>query len=120
MNKYFAQLLIFSLLLFPSAAWAKDRQYGGYTGPSDLKASTVAEVMKAGDDSPVIMVGHIEKHLGGERYQFKDDTGTITVEIDHQDWRGLTVGPEDIVELWGEVDRDLTNRKVDVDRIVKR
>ncbi|MDI5434721.1 NirD/YgiW/YdeI family stress tolerance protein, partial [Salmonella enterica subsp. enterica serovar Kentucky] len=45
--------------------------------------------------------------IGTERlYVFKDATGTINVDIDHKRWNGLTVTPQDTVEIQGEVDKD--------------
>ena len=92
---------------------------GGYTGPS-AASMTVAEAKKLGDDTPVVLVGKIEKSLGGEKYVFTDNTGSVTVEIDNDDWRGLTVNDKDTVEIRGEVDKDFMNFEIDVDSIAKK
>lgn len=89
---------------------------GGYTGPSSA-AATVEQALNMRDDTPVILVGNIVQHLGGDKYLFRDATGEVTVEIDHKDWRGVTVGPDDLVEIQGEVDRDWNAIEVDVDLI---
>ena len=59
---------------------------GGFTGPG-LSVSTVAEANKMSDDQPVVLVGQIQQSLGDEKYLFKDASGTITIEIDDEDWR---------------------------------
>lgn len=92
---------------------------GGYTGPS-AAAMTVAEAKELRDDSPVILIGKITKSLGGEKYLFTDGTETVTIEIDDDDWRGLTVGENDTVEIRGEVDKGFTSYEIDVDSIVKK
>ena len=92
---------------------------GGYTGPS-AAAMTVAEAKKLSDDTPVVLVGNIEKSLGGEKYLFTDKTGSVTVDIDNEDWRGLTVNEDDTVELRGEVDKEFMNFEISVDSIAKK
>lgn len=94
-------------------------QQGGFTGPSIAK-STVAEAKNLSDDTPVILTGKIEKSLGGEKYLFSDQTGSLTVEIDNEDWRGVTVSENDVVEIRGEIDKDLMSMKIDVDSVVKK
>lgn len=96
------------------------QQAGGYTGPSAVSTMTVSEVLKLGDDKPVILVGKIEKSLGNEKYTFTDNTGSVTVEIDDEEWRGLTLNENDIVEIKGEIDKDFTSFEVDVDSITKK
>ena len=92
---------------------------GGFSGPG-LALSTVREALTMRDDTHVILRGNIMRHLGKDRYLFQDATGTVTVEIDHDKWGGQTITPGDAVELYGEIDRDLFNVEVEVDRVVKR
>ncbi len=91
-----------------------------YTGPSAVKTMSVAEALKLGDDAPVILTGKITKDLGGEKYLFTDQTGSVTVEIDNEDWRGVTANENDTVEIRGEVDKDLMNFEIDVDAVSKK
>ena len=88
---------------------------GGFTGPANI--TTVAQAMNLPDDAPVIMRGRIVNSLGNERYTFTDNTGSITVEIERKVWGTLTVGPNDLVEISGEIDRERNRVEVDVDRI---
>lgn len=70
------------------------------------------------DDMHVVLRGNIVQHLGKKKYLFKDETGTITVEIHKDKWRGQTVTPETAVELRGEVDKDWNSVEIDVDEII--
>ncbi|ENX16271.1 TIGR00156 family protein [Acinetobacter sp. CIP 64.2] len=65
---------------------------------------TVSQVAKLADETGVTLTGQITKHLQSDHYEFKDRSGTISVEIDDDLWRqaGLKVG--DHVRLVGEVD----------------
>lgn len=100
------------------AVSASNQNNGGFSGPS-LNRLSVAEAKKLGDDSHVKLVGKIEKHLGGENYQFTDDSDSVIVEIDHDVWRGLTIGPDDTVIIYGEIDKDFFDFKIEVDKILK-
>lgn len=91
---------------------------GGFSGPG-INVSSVEQARSMRDDSPVILRGNIVQHLGKDKYLFRDGTGTIRVEIDHDKWGGLTISPQDQVELHGEVDKDWNSIEIDVDRVVK-
>lgn len=64
-------------------------QKGGFSGPNGTVA-TVKQAQDMKDDAWVTMRGNIEKRIGDEDYQFRDATGTMTVEIDHKRWEGQT------------------------------
>lgn len=118
-----AAALALSLTLGASAALAKGPAggytEGGYTGPGPA-LSTVSQAKEMRDDTPVTLRGYIIRHLGDERYVFKDNTGTVNVEIDHKRWRGQSVGPNDLVEISGEVEKDWTELEIDVKSVVKK
>ncbi|WP_333978469.1 NirD/YgiW/YdeI family stress tolerance protein [Acinetobacter colistiniresistens] len=65
---------------------------------------SVSQVAKLADETGVTLTGQITKHLQSDHYEFKDRSGTISVEVDDDLWRqaGLKVG--DHVRLVGEVD----------------
>ncbi len=96
---------------------------GGFTGPSVvIGISTIKEAINAGmfsDDTPVTLTGHITHSLGGELYQFKDNTGEIAIKIDHDKWFGLQVTPETKITIQGEIDKELNSIEIDVDRVQK-
>lgn len=90
---------------------------GGFQGPG-LPVMTVADALKVSDDTPVKLAGKIEKSLGDEKYLFKDATGTITIEIDDDDWRGVTATPESELIIEGEVDKDMfRDAEIDVNTV---
>ena len=92
---------------------------GGFTGPGPA-VITVKQALEMRDDANVILRGNIVQHLGGDKYLFKDATGTVKVEIDADEWGGQNVGPNDTVELHGEVDKDWNSVEIDVDRVIKQ
>ncbi len=106
-SKLFSGTLALGLLAAVSS-------YAAFQGaPSPV--TTVAEALKMGDDTPVVLRGKIQKAIGHEKYIFADETGNVTVEIDNEDWRGVDVGPEDTIVIRGEVDKDIFTTEIDVD-----
>ena len=101
--------------------------FGAYAVPSAMannntmtEVVTVEQVRGMSDNSPVIIQGYILRKNGENSYVFQDTTGTINLEIDEEDWGGLTVSPNDFVEIWGEVDRNGSSiMEVDVSAIKK-
>ncbi len=120
MNKFItASAVVVALGLSTSAlanGFTGPQQAGGFQGPG-LAPSSVAEALKLNDDTPVVLVGQIEKSLGDEKYLFKDASGSVTVEIDNEDWRGVTVTPKDTIVLQGEIDKDFFKTEIDVDSV---
>ena len=56
------------------------------------------------------------KAVGDEKYQFRDNTGTITVDIDDELWHGKPISAKTPVTLIGEVDIDYKPAKrVEID-----
>lgn len=65
---------------------------------------TVSEARNLPHDSWVVLSGNIINMLpGGRQYTFRDTTGEITADIGPKEWRGLSVGVTDKVEIFGEV-----------------
>jgi uncharacterized protein (TIGR00156 family) len=106
-----------SFLLVAANMVVADVAIAQFTGAGAGGTKTVAEVKQLQDDSKVTLEGYIVKQLGPEHYTFRDDTGEIEVEIDDDEWRGQTVGPEMKIRIDGEVDRDSTSVSVDVERL---
>lgn len=94
-----------------------DPRNGGFQGPDNYQLVTVAETAGLPDDSDVRLEGFIVKALGDEEYEFRDDTGTLVVEIDDEDWGGLEVSPELKVQLHGEIDQERQAVEIDVDGV---
>jgi uncharacterized protein YdeI (BOF family) len=91
------------LSLVAVAAFAQGS--GGFTGPDNLRVVTTVEAAA------------LAKSLGDERYEFRDDSGTIVVEIDGDDWHGIKATPETRIELRGEVDKEWKSTEIDVDSV---
>ena len=67
---------------------------------------SVSQVYSYPNKAPAILRGNIVSWLGGDRYLFRDASGDIMIKIKHDRWWGQTVGPNDTVELGGELKRD--------------
>jgi uncharacterized protein (TIGR00156 family) len=105
------------LLALCAVGVAANAQSEGFKGPDNRTLVTAIEVAKLPDDAEVRLVGYIVKNVGDEKYEFRDETGTIMVEIDDDDWNGVEVTPEQRVEITGEVDQEWQKTELDVDTI---
>lgn len=97
-----------------------------FAGPNNMNNNTMSEVMTVeqvrnlADNSPVIIRGYLLRQNGENSYVFQDSTGTINLEIDDEDWGGVTVSPNEYIEIWGEVDRNgMSMVEVDVSAMKK-
>jgi uncharacterized protein (TIGR00156 family) len=114
------KICVFFLMVTFSVCMINADERGGFTGPSSFAARKVNEVKNLPNNTDVTLEGKIERKLRRGQYLFNDGTGTITVEIDHKEWRGQTVSPEDVVVLYGDVDRSYNGLKIEVDWIEKK
>ena len=80
---------------------------------------TVTEVMSLPDETPVVMRGRITKNMGNNIFVFEDNSGTIMMEIEEDDWNGNTVRVDDIVTVYGNVDKGQNYTEIDVESIVR-
>ena len=83
-------------------------------------SSTVKQALTSRDDTKVQLKGYIVKSIGDEKYQFRDNTGTITVDIDDELWNGRAISAKTPVIINGEVDIDYKPTKrveIDVDSV---
>ncbi len=119
--------ILFLATLISSSVFANNQvinqplnaQQGGFSGPTH-GINSVKAVLDAGmfsDDTPVMLTGYLVASLGGEIYTFKDNTGTIHVEIDHDKWFGLQATPTTKITIHGDIDKELNYTKIDVDRV---
>ena len=99
-----------SAVALSSAAFAgSDNTNGGFTGPgTEMTVVSIQEAKGMNDDAIVVLQGNIQKKIGDELYLFSDGKDTVAIEIDDDDWNGLNVGPDDVVEITGEVDKGLS------------
>jgi uncharacterized protein (TIGR00156 family) len=70
-------------------------------------AVTINEARNLPHDSWVVLTGNIVYSLPPPHdYTFRDSSGEITIDIGPKEWRGLSVGVSDRVEISGEVKRE--------------
>ncbi|WP_025820471.1 NirD/YgiW/YdeI family stress tolerance protein [Shewanella marina] len=91
-------------------------QSGGFVGPQHI-IDNIAAAQKANNDSPVELTGNIIASLGNDQYQFKDNSGVITLDISPENFNGLMVTPATTVTIQGEVDKEWGNCIIDVDSV---
>jgi uncharacterized protein (TIGR00156 family) len=103
-----------ALLVAAPAALA---QSGGFIGADSSPVLTAVTAADRPDESNVRLVGFLIEKLGSERYLFRDDSGTIVVEIDDDDWNGVEASAETRVVIAGEVDREwrILQREIEID-----
>ena len=90
-----------------------------YSGPKEENKVSVAQLKEVADDQWVTLEGKLVKHLGGENYLFRDDSGEVEVEVDGDVWRGTEVGPDDLIRVRGEVDHSWNKTEVEVEHLEK-
>lgn len=82
--------------------------------------TTVKQALTMKDDTKVQLRGHVVKSVGDEKYQFRDNTGVMTVDIDDDLWQGKPISANTTVTILGEVDIDYKPAKrveIDVDAV---
>jgi len=81
----------------------------GYTGPTSVPLMKVKDLLDKGkDDQYARLQGKLLSHKGGEEYEFADQSGKITVEIDAKHFpAGVSVDHNTLVELTGEFDKEM-------------
>ncbi|MDU2732015.1 MAG: NirD/YgiW/YdeI family stress tolerance protein [Mixta calida] len=128
MKKHAAMVAILALFTMPALAAQScgfvdpnspqtQAQKGGFKGPQNVV--TVKEAKEMKDDSWVTVRGTIEKRLSDDDYLFRDETGTLSVEIDDKTWQGQSVSPKDKVELQGEIDKAFNDAQLEVKQVRK-
>lgn len=114
------KILALFVLTIVSASFVIANNAEGFKGPRcDIKKITVAEALKMSDDTMVTVQGNILKKISDDEYQFKDSTGTMIVEIDHDKWNGISADTNDTLILSGEIDKEYNHTKLDVDMVRK-
>lgn len=80
----------------------------GYAGPSTVPMMTAKDLLASGkDDQYVKLKGKLLNHKGGEEYEFADQSGKMTVEIDAKRFpEGAKIDQNTLVELIGEFDKE--------------
>ena len=82
------------------------------------KVISVKEALKLNDDAKVVLEGKIKSHIKSDKYEFADKNGdTIVVEIDNKKCGNVTANEDTLLRIRGEVDKELTKTKIDVDSV---
>lgn len=84
------------------------------------KMVTVKQALMLADDTRVQLKGYVVKAIGDEKYEFRDATGSITVDIDNELWGGREISEKTPITIIGEVDVDYKPMKhveIDVDTV---
>lgn len=68
------------------------------------RAITIAEALQTADETPVMLTGIIQRKVTDERYELKDATGTIQVEIDKKLASATQLKQGTSVKVFGEID----------------
>lgn len=64
-------------------------EQGGFKGPGLVsEVMPVSQAKKMKNDMKVVLEGSIVRQIGNELYEFRDDSGTIYVDIDDNYWGG--------------------------------
>lgn len=111
-----AAMLGAGVLMHPASA----QTFGPSTAKKTVapaKTVTVEQAKALADDVDVVLEGRITQQIRNEHYRFEDASGWVEVEIDDDDWNGVTTDAEQSVRLIGEVDKDRNSLKIDVDRV---
>ena len=91
---------------------------GGFTSKHQSETISVKEALKLNDDAKVVLEGKIKSHIKSDKYEFVDKNGdTIVVEIDNNKWGNVTANKDMPLRIRGEVDKELTKTKIDVDSV---
>ncbi|MCQ2740804.1 MAG: NirD/YgiW/YdeI family stress tolerance protein, partial [Alphaproteobacteria bacterium] len=104
----FKKTLVTLLLLGVAIpAIAKNGQKGFVFIPENIAITTVEDAKNKADDTFVVMQGKIARALGHDKYAFTDKTGEIVIEIDNEDFDGVSVTAGEMIEITGEVDKEM-------------
>ncbi|PVZ87858.1 hypothetical protein C9426_09635 [Serratia sp. S1B] len=85
-----------------SSSSSSSRQSGAVT--------TVSQVSNARIGSYITLEGNIVERQRENYFLFRDNTGSIRVEIEDRSWRNRTIDPKARVRIFGEVDRSVSGR----------
>ena len=102
----------------------------GFTGPTApapaagnagvvYQQVTVAQATALPNNSRVLLTGNLVNSTRRNYYTFRDTTGEIIVEIEAKYWGGLTVGPNDRIQIYGKLERKRDGR-IEVEAAIVR
>ncbi|WP_368565588.1 NirD/YgiW/YdeI family stress tolerance protein [Pseudoxanthomonas sp. UTMC 1351] len=109
----FQMLITCTLCCVPALAPAQ------YLGPGATpEVTTVFAANSAADDTPATLEGKLVRKISHDDYEFKDDTGSMRVEIDDDVLSlGRSIDASTKLRLIGEVDKGMIAVEIDVKRV---
>ena len=101
------------------AGLASGGAFAQFAGGPTNHATTVKNLLENGrDDQLVVLEGYVVDQVRRKDYTFKDETGTIRVEIKDRVFAGQRVDPKTKVRLEGEFEKEFAEPDtVDVHRL---
>ena len=91
---------------------------GGFVSKHQSETISVKEALKLNDDAKVVLEGKIKSHIKSDKYEFIDKNGdVIVIEIGDKKWGNITANEDTLLRIRGEVDKELTKTKIDVDSV---
>ena len=67
----------------------------------------------------IYLISMISSEVSSINISFEDSSGTIMLEIDEEDWNGNTVRVDDVVTIYGTVDKSGRVAEIDVTSVEK-
>ncbi|AUI66890.1 MULTISPECIES: YgiW/YdeI family stress tolerance OB fold protein [Glaesserella] len=127
-------IILTTLLAVSTVSMAKgdgdDRHRGGYHDgkgqmqqgffDESLAVKTVADALKASDDTPALLEGKIVKQIDKDEFTFQDATGEIQIDVSKHAWQGQTISPQDTIQIRGKVDSEWGKTEIDVKQVTKK
>ena len=89
----------FMVCLLSCPAWA------AFKGPSVAQKEFISATaaLEAPEGATCVLTGNIIEHINKDRYTFKDDSGSIVVNIHPHVFGSLDVTPDNVVKITGEI-----------------
>lgn len=91
----------------------------GYRGTEDARIMTVQQAKTMHDGATISLRGNLIDDQGGDKYVFRDKTGSIHTLIPLSVFDGRTVKPDQMISINGSLDTKTQPPVVRVDRIQK-
>ena len=123
MKKYtFLVICCLVLLLSPINIYAQEGFTGpqvGFVGPSAsgtdhsgqfYQSATVAQAMTLPNNSLIVLTGNLVNSPRRNYYTFRDATGETVIEIEQKYWGGISVGPNDRVQIYAKMEKKRDGR----------
>ena len=112
--KSYLSHIVLVITLIPTGA------ISGFNEPNTIKS--IDSVLSVKDGHNVELTGSIMASIESPKnnlYSFKDKTGKIQIKIENNIWEGLNVKPSDNIIIFGKVNFDWLDLRIDVDKIKK-